>query len=122
MYDEEWNLRDRIDDLLEEIKENRVDEDGYRMSLKFIRSVFDVALDEFDWTEDPEAESTEKYPAIRVQISGQDGNAFSIIGRVAAALRNADVEESEIDAFRKEAMSGDYDNVLQICFRWARVA
>lgn len=63
-----------------------------------------------------------KYPEIEVQLSGEDGNAFSIIGRVCKAMRRADVPTSEIDAFRTEAMSGDYDHVLQTAMAYVEVA
>ncbi len=54
-----------------------------------------------------------KYPHVKVKLVGQDGNAFFILGRVAAALRRAHVPQAEIDAFLKEARSGDYDHLLQ---------
>jgi hypothetical protein len=59
-----------------------------------------------------------KYPDIEVQLTGEDGNAFFIIGRVSQALRRAGIPSSEIDEFRKICMSGDYDNVLQTCMKW----
>lgn len=55
-----------------------------------------------------------KYPDIEVPLVGEDGNAFFIIGRVSKAMRRAGVPNEEIEAYRKSAMSGDYDNVLQI--------
>jgi hypothetical protein len=64
--------------------------------------------------------SEPKYPDIDVQLSGEDGNAFLIIGSVAKALRRANVEDTEINAFREEAMSGNYDNVLRAAMRWVR--
>ena len=54
-----------------------------------------------------------KYPDIEVQLSGEDGNAFFIISRVCKALRHGGVSKEEVDAFSAEAMSGDYDHVLQ---------
>jgi hypothetical protein len=63
-----------------------------------------------------------KYPDVEVQLSGEDGNAYFIIARVRKALRKAGVQDDELDAFSKEAMSGDYDNVLQACMRWVSVA
>lgn len=54
-----------------------------------------------------------KYPHIEVELSGQDGNAFFIIGRVVSALRRAGVPADEVQSFQTEAMSGDYDNVLR---------
>lgn len=62
-----------------------------------------------------------KCPNITVTLTGTDGNAFFIIGRVGKAMRNAGVPNDEIEAFRAEAMSGDYDNVLQTCMRWVEV-
>jgi hypothetical protein len=62
-----------------------------------------------------------KYPDIDVQLSGEDGNAMSIIARVRKALRRADVPDEEINKFSEEAMSGDYDNVLQTAMRWVNV-
>ena len=63
-----------------------------------------------------------KYPDISVKLTGTDGNAFSIIGAVRRALREAGVEQDEIDTFRKEATSGDYDNVLATAMRWVDVS
>ena len=59
-----------------------------------------------------------KYPDVTVQLSGEDGNAFFIVGRVRNALRRAGVEKKELDAFSEEAMSGDYDHVLQTAMKW----
>lgn len=59
-----------------------------------------------------------KYPEITVKLVGEDGNAFSIIGRTTQALRRAGVSQDEISAFQEEAMSGDYDNVLQTVMKW----
>ena len=63
-----------------------------------------------------------KYPEIEVQLSGEDGNAFMIIGRVRAAMRRADLTADQIKEFSDEAMSGDYDNVLRTCMRYVSVA
>ena len=59
---------------------------------------------------------------VKVQLSGEDGNAFFIIGRVTQAMRRAKVEKETIDSFSKEAMSGDYDNVLRTCMKYVKVA
>lgn len=63
-----------------------------------------------------------KYPEIEVQLTGEDGNAFFIIGRVSRALRRANVPADEVAEFSREAMSGDYDNVLRTAMRWVSVA
>ena len=62
-----------------------------------------------------------KYPEISVQLTGQDGNAFVLIGLVRQALRRAGVAKAEIDEFVREAMSKDYDHVLQTCMKWVDV-
>ena len=59
-----------------------------------------------------------KYPDIKVQLVGQDGNAFFILGRVNAALRKGGVSEEERKEFQKQATSGNYDNLLQTCMAW----
>ena len=40
--------------------------------------------------------------------------AYSIMGRVAAAMRDAGIDQSEIDDYLKRAMAGDYDNLLKV--------
>jgi hypothetical protein len=54
-----------------------------------------------------------KFPDIHVPLSGEDGNAFSIIARTSKALREGGAPQDDIEAFREQAMSGDYDNVLR---------
>jgi uncharacterized protein DUF4314 len=66
----------------------------------------------------PEDPTQPRYPEVQVQLSGQDGNAFAILGRTAAALRAAGVPREEIDAFFAEATSGDYDHLLQTTMAW----
>lgn len=56
----------------------------------------------------------------RVQLAGLDGNAFSILGRVSQALKQAGLKE-QIPEFLKEAKSGDYNNLLQVCSKYAEV-
>lgn len=59
---------------------------------------------------------------IDVQLTGTDGNAFSIMGNVARALREAGVEKEEIDLYHEESMSGDYDNLLRVACDWVNVS
>ena len=40
--------------------------------------------------------------------------AYSIMGRVTAAMRDAGIDQSEIDDYLKRAMTGDYDNLLKV--------
>ena len=54
-----------------------------------------------------------KYPQVKFYLSESDGNAFMIIGGVRKAMRRAGIPSEEIEAFSKEARSGDYAYVLQ---------
>ncbi len=54
-----------------------------------------------------------KFPEVEVELVGQDGNAFAILGRVAAALRKAGHSDA-VKEYMDEAMSGDYDNLLRV--------
>ncbi len=56
-----------------------------------------------------------------VQLSGNDGNAFAVIGACVKALKRAKYPAEKITAFRDEATSGDYDNLLRVCMRWLDV-
>lgn len=62
-----------------------------------------------------------KYPDIEVQLTGKDGNAFAILGAVAAALRKAGVSQAERDQYMAEATSGDYDDLLAVTMSWVEV-
>lgn len=54
-----------------------------------------------------------KFSDVYVPLAGQDGNAFSILGRVSAALRKAGYGDA-VTEYMNEAMSGDYDNLLRV--------
>jgi hypothetical protein len=69
-------------------------------------------------TRPPEDPTRPRHPDICVQLSGQDGNAFAVLGRTAAALRAAGVPQEGIDTFFAEATSGDYDHLLQTTMAW----
>lgn len=63
-----------------------------------------------------------KHLDVHVQLTGQEGNAFAIMARVARAMRSEGIAQSEIDAFNKECKSGDYDHLLQTCMKWVDVS
>lgn len=62
-----------------------------------------------------------KYPNVTVQLTGEDGNAFAIMSAVTKAMRREGISREEQDAFTEEAMSGDYDNLLQTAMKWVDV-
>ncbi len=62
-----------------------------------------------------------KYPDIHVQLSGEDGNAFAIMGRVKTALRRAGADQEYIDRYLSEATSRDYDHLLVVSMGYVDV-
>lgn len=62
-----------------------------------------------------------KYPNVEVELVGQDGNAFAILGAARKAAKRAGVSKEEIDAYLEEAMSGDYNHLLQTTMKWFNV-
>lgn len=66
--------------------------------------------------------SDTKYPHIKVQLVGEDGNAFVVIGKVQHEMQRAGVPKVEIDAFLEEATSGDYDHLLRTVMRTVEVS
>ena len=59
---------------------------------------------------------------VEVQLIGQDGNAFAILGSVQRALRKAGASKDEINQYMEEAMSGDYNHLLSTTMDWVEVA
>jgi len=58
-----------------------------------------------------------RYPEITVRLPYGD-NAYRLLGIVSKALRRNDVDQDEIDEFFEEAMSSDYDHLVQTCESW----
>jgi hypothetical protein len=62
-----------------------------------------------------------KFPDVEVQLSGEDGNAFGIIGKTMKALRHAGHEDASRE-YQNEAMSSaSYDEVIQTTMRYVEV-
>jgi hypothetical protein len=56
-----------------------------------------------------------------VKLVGEDGNAFSIMGRVQQALKRDGADKEYIDGYLSEATSGDYDNLLVVSMGYVDV-
>ena len=56
-----------------------------------------------------------------VKLVGEDGNAFSIMGRVKKALRRAGADKEYIEKYLKEATLGDYDHLLVVSMEYVNV-
>lgn len=62
-----------------------------------------------------------KYPNVEVELIGQDGNAFAILGAVKKALKKNNVPQAEIDLYFAEATAGDYNHLLQVTMKWVTI-
>ena len=58
---------------------------------------------------------------VDVQLTGTDGNAFAILGKVINGIKNAGGTSEDVAAFQNEAMSGDYNHLLRTCMEWVNV-
>ena len=56
-----------------------------------------------------------------VKLIGQDGNAFSIMGRVKKALMQAGADKEYIDKYLKESTVGDYSYLLAVSMEYVNV-
>jgi len=56
----------------------------------------------------------------KIKLIGEDGNAFVIMGKVVSVLRSSG-KKSLIEKFKKEAMLGDYDNLLRVTMKYVDI-
>lgn len=64
--------------------------------------------------------TTPKYPniIITMELEGEDGNAFVIMGHVSKRLKMAGATPEEISQYTMDCMSGDYDNLIAVQSKW----
>ena len=62
-----------------------------------------------------------KHPEITVQLVGQDGNVFNLMGIVANALRKNGFGEEVQEFITEVTSSQSYHEVLAIMMRWVDV-
>jgi nucleoside 2-deoxyribosyltransferase len=65
-----------------------------------------------------------RYPQIEVDLGdldGPDGNAFAVLGKTVRALEAADVSLANVNLFREEATSDDYEHLLATVHAWVCV-
>lgn len=55
------------------------------------------------------------------QLTGQDGNVFSIIGRVSRTLKNAGLRAQSAEFCRRAMKSSKYEDVLTLCEEYVEV-
>jgi hypothetical protein len=68
-----------------------------------------------------EASTIPKYPNVTIKLEGKDANAVDIVGTVAAALDEANVPQSEVDAFMHAALAHDYDHLFRTVMNWVEI-
>lgn len=62
-----------------------------------------------------------QYPNVTVQLTGEDGNAFYIIGAISKAIRASEGAEAATE-YRDNAMaSGSYDDLLRHAMKTVNV-
>ena len=57
----------------------------------------------------------------QVKLVGEDGNAFSILGRCSRSFKKSGLPQEWWDKFHAEATSGDYDHLLQTVMKYFEV-
>ena len=103
-------------------------EDTMSFTPKGLLDAITAAADEE--TKRQEAADGPTWPGCVVKLVGIDGNAFAILAAVRGALARymktdgrfsyAEINR-EVERFTSEAMSGDYDHLLQVCMKWVTV-
>lgn len=56
---------------------------------------------------------------IEFDLVGQDGNPIALVGAWARAARHQGWSDEDIDAVRAEALSSDYDHVIQTIMEYS---
>ena len=62
-----------------------------------------------------------KYTNVKVKLTGADSNAFSIIAFVSRAMIDAGVPNSDVETYRTAAISGTYEELLQVTANWVTI-
>lgn len=62
-----------------------------------------------------------KYPDVHVQLTGQDGNVFGVIGKVSEALREAGHVDQVTEFVNEVADTDSYDAALAVVMQWVEV-
>jgi hypothetical protein len=116
-YDEEQAAYDNLAEALDPL-----DSRFYKINDRF-SEICEKLFDEIVTPMTPEftSEKAQSRRKPRVKLIGEDGNAFSIMGRVASALRKAGYSQQEINEYQAKSMGGNYDNVLQVAMEYCEI-
>ena len=61
------------------------------------------------------------YQMPTVQLIGEDGNAFAVLGKVRNALREAGASEEVVEDYITRATQGDYNHLLAVTMEYVNV-
>ena len=64
----------------------------------------------------------EKLSKPKLKLTGEDGNAFSILGRARQAMKKAGYSKQKIDRYQAEATSGDWHHLIATTTEWFDVS
>jgi hypothetical protein len=56
-----------------------------------------------------------------VKLSGENGNAFNVMGLVSEALREHGADKEYITKYFQESTAGNYDNLLRVAMKFANI-
>ena len=63
-----------------------------------------------------------RLPNLEVHLTGTDGNALALIGKVAGEMKQAGVREELVTQFQADCFDAEsYENLLQIIMDWVIV-
>ena len=105
--DEDVDLDYAEDDDLDYAEDDEYNEDD--MIEEKVLNEWDEWDDYDDDDDDEDDDYNQKYTLV-----GIDGNAFSVMGYVSNCMRQEGMSRQDIENYRKEAMSGDYNNLLAV--------
>jgi hypothetical protein len=58
---------------------------------------------------------------VTVELVGENGNAFAILGKVRREMNRAGISKAEQDKYFEEATAGNYDHLLRTTMEWVNV-
>ena len=103
---------DRIEDVVREFFDDDIilDEQKQSKYKKHLNEWDDY--DDYDWSDDDyddDYDEPQKYTLV-----GIDGNAFSVMGYVSQCMKKEGMSRQDIENYRKDAMSSDYNNLILV--------
>ncbi len=61
---------------------------------------------------------TPRFPTIKVDLAGTEGNSFAVLARCKQAMKNAGTPPKVQKEFIREAIKSDYDRLLRTAMAW----